>query len=379
MNPIYLRGLGAVSAYGRGLARVGDALVRGDSALRPFTRFPLPGGNKVELSAFPDDVAGALSPAALHGWVDDAIAEAAAQARDFSLRDCALVVGTSGYLFVAEAAYRAAQAAGTGGALPQLTSPGELAREIAQRHGLDGPVLTVSTACSSSANAILLARDLIARGRAPRALVLGIEAFSRIALGGFQALMLLDPDGCKPFDAKRRGLQLGEAVVALLLGADGDAHAPQLLGGANLCDIHHVTSAAPDGAAMLRAMQQALADAGCAPHDIVAVKAHGTGSLDNDQAEAAALRALFGDAPPPIVALKRYTGHALGACGALEIASLAASLARGVLPRALGCETPDPALGIAPLRQSMPAPRGPYLYNFFGFGGNYAALVLRHA
>lgn len=371
--------MGAVTAYGRGLARVGDALVRGEDALRAFTRFPLPGPGEIKLSAFPDDVASALSPAALQGWVDDAIDEAATQARGFSFHDCALVIGTSGYLFLAEAAYRAAQAAGTGGALPQLSSPGQLAREIAQRHGIHGPVLTVSTACSSSANALLLARDLIARGRARRALVLGIEAFSRIALGGFQALMLLDPEGCKPFDAKRRGLQLGEAVVALMLDGDGDAQHPQLLGGANLCDIHHVTSAAPDGAAMQRAMRHALADAAVEPQDIVAVKAHGTGSLDNDQAEAAALRALFGHAPPPIVALKRYMGHALGACGALEIASLSASVARGVLPPARGCEAPDPALGIAPLRAAIAAPRGAYLYNFFGFGGNYAALVLRHA
>ena len=379
MNPIYLRGMGAVTAYGRGLARVGEALARGESALRPFTRFPLPGAREVNLSAFPDDVAGTLSPAALHGWVDDAIAEAASQAHDFAFDDCALVIGTSGYLFLAEATYRAAQAAGSSAAPPPLTSPGQLAREIAQRHGIGGPVLTVSTACSSSANAVLLARDLIARGRAQRALVLGIEAFSRIALGGFQALMLLDPDGCKPFDAKRRGLQLGEAVVALMLDAQGAARDPQLLGGANLCDIHHVTSASPDGAAMHRAMRQALADAGLQPQDVVVVKAHGTGSLDNDQAEAAALRALFGDTPPPVAALKRYVGHALGACGALEIASLTASLARDALPAALGCEAPDPALGIAPLRQAVPAPRGPYLYNFFGFGGNYAALVLRHA
>ena len=371
--------MGAVTAYGRGLARVGDALARGESALRPFTRFPLPGASEVNLSAFPDDVAGPLSPAALDGWVDDAIAEAARQARDFAFNDCALVIGTSGYLFLAEATYRAAQAAGSSAAPPPLASPGQLAREIAQRHRIGGPVLTVSTACSSSANAVLLARDLIARGRARRALVLGIEAFSRIALGGFQALMLLDPNGCKPFDTKRRGLQLGEAVVALMLDAQGAARDPQLLGGANLCDIHHVTSASPDGTAMHRAMREALADAGLEPQDVVAVKAHGTGSLDNDQAEAAALRALFGDTAPPIAALKRYVGHALGACGALEIASLTASLARDALPAALGCETPDPALGITPLRAPMPAPRGPYLYNFFGFGGNYAALVLRHA
>lgn len=151
-----------------------------------------------------------------------------------------------------------------------------------------------------------------------------------------------------------------------------------LLGGANLCDIHHVTSAAPDGGAMRAVMEMALADAGLAPADVVLIKAHGTGSPDNDAAEAAAMHALFGDELPPFTGLKRYLGHTLGACGAVELAALLGCLRAGFVPPTAGFAAPDPELRIAPLTESRPAPGGAVMLNFFGFGGNYASLVIAH-
>jgi 3-oxoacyl-[acyl-carrier-protein] synthase II len=125
-------------------------------------------------------------------------------------------------------------------------------------------------------------------------------------------------------------------------------------------------------------MEMALRDAGVSAGDIKVIKAHGTGSSDNDTAEAAAMRTLFGDALPPFTGLKRYLGHTLGACGVVEIAALLGCLRAGFVPPTLGCTQPDPALHVTPLAQSMASSRGPVMFNFFGFGGNYASLIINH-
>ncbi len=122
-----------------------------------------------------------------------------------------------------------------------------------------------------------------------------------------------------------------------------------------------------------------MADAGLRPADVTLIKAHATGSLDNDTAEAAAMRALFGADLPPFTGIKRYLGHTLGACGAVELAALLGCLRAGFVPPAAGFTNPDPALHIVPLTDSRPAPTGPIMLNFFGFGGNYASLLIAHA
>jgi 3-oxoacyl-[acyl-carrier-protein] synthase-1 len=309
------------------------------------------------------------------------IQEALAEARlaTIGLRDAALVLGTSSALFAGEAEYRHTLASTGHAVMPPLAPPGQMALRVAADLGIEGPVLTLTTACSSSANALLVATGLLRRGEARRALVIGVEGLSVVALSGFNSLMLLDPQGCRPFDAQRNGMQIGEAVGAVLLEADDAAHNDGLLlGGANLCDIHHVTSAAPDGNAMRAVMEMALANAGLTPADVALIKAHGTGSPDNDSAEAAAMRALFGERLPPFTALKRYLGHTLGACGAVELAALLGCLRAGFVPPAAGFKTLDPALGITPLCEPISAPHGPVMLNFFGFGGNYASLVVAH-
>jgi 3-oxoacyl-(acyl-carrier-protein) synthase len=296
-----------------------------------------------------------------------------------ALRDAALVIGTSSFLFAGEADYRRTLADTGEAVMPPLTPPGQAALRVAGQLGIEGPVLTLTTACSSSANALLVAAALLRRGEARRALVIGVEGLSAIALSGFHSLMLLDPEGCRPFDAGRRGMQIGEAVGAVLLEA-GDAArgGDRLLGGANLCDTHHMTSATPDGSAMRRVMEMALADTGLQAADVAVIKAHATGSLDNDTAEAAAMRALFGDDLPPFTGIKRYLGHTLGACGAVELAAFLGCLRAGFVPPTAGFSHADPALHVTPLTGFLPAPSGPVMFNFFGFGGNYASLLIAH-
>ena len=381
MTAIRICGLGLISSYGIGVAHTVEAMRAGRSGITPLTLFSLPFQQKIQVNQFdhaPFPPGSAGNTAVMETAAHEALAGTNLSAAD--LADMALLLGASSFLFAGEADYRLSLAATGKATMPPIPPPGQVALGLAERLGMKGPVLTLNTACSSSANALLAAASLLRRGEARRALVLGVEGLSAGALTGFYSMMLLDPDGCRPFDAKRSGMQIGEAVGAVLLEAeDGEEHpGDSLLGGANLCDTHHMTSASPDGSAMRSVMEMALADAGLEPADIAVIKAHGTGSSDNDTAETAAMRALFGNRLPPFTGIKRYLGHTLGACGTVELAAFLGCLRAGFVPPTLGCAQPDPALHIAPLTEYRPATRGPAMLNFFGFGGNYASLIVRH-
>jgi 3-oxoacyl-(acyl-carrier-protein) synthase len=252
---------------------------------------------------------------------------------------------------------------------------GMLAEVLARRHGFRGFRLTFNTACSSSANAALYAARMIARGELDHALVLGTESFNRMSLLGFASLMLVSESAARAFDASRDGLILGEGVGAIVLGRARPGQAAWLCGGANLCDTSSATNSRPE--AIARVMKAALTDAGVAPGAVSAIKAHGTSTPSNDQAEGEGMKQLFGERLPPFTSLKGHMGHTLGACGALETAGLLATLREGFLPATAGFEETDPDLGIAPERGNRPAGAGTYLLNYFGFGGNNTSLVVR--
>ena len=378
MRRVRLRGAGLVSSYGAGLARAMPALAAARSGATPLTRFTLPFAdhiavNEIDAAAFPHTEAGveALLLTAIHEALQRAGTGMDAQWR----ADCALLLGSSGFLFIAEAARRDQTPAA------RLGASGDVAARLGRRLGLGGPALTLSTACSSSANALLVGADMIRRGDISRCLVVGVEGLSAIVLHGFYSLMLLDARGSRPFDAERNGMQLGEAAAAVLLEAETSDTAPgaYLSGGANLCDARSMTGFAPDAHAMRAAMAQALDHAAVAPDRIAGIKAHGAGSRDSDAAEATALCELFGPALPPVTSLKRYFGHTLGASGAVETAAWLACLEAGFLPPAAGFERHDTALGVEPLRRRTPAHGGDYLLNFFGFGASYVSLVIHYA
>jgi 3-oxoacyl-[acyl-carrier-protein] synthase I len=340
---------------------------------------PAPLVSRYPQSSFQSGEAGAARE--LLQTVEDAFTAWDGQVGALAAEDCALIVGSGGFLYASTAELYGR----TVGYLPNDTAfsvrgPHWGAALIAERFELRGPLLTVSSGCSSSANALLIAIEMLQRREIRHAIVVGAEGLSAVTLGGFDSLMLLDAAGCRPFDRDRTGLQIGEAVAVLVLSAEPGVRAERphatLRGGANLCDTHHLTAASPDGGVMRNVMCEALGQARLAPCDVVAIKTHGTGSIDSDRAEAAALRQLFGVALPPVLAFKRYLGHTLGACGSLETAALIACLQVGLMPAAAGFNSIDPELGIEPLRAKQAARAGHYLLNFFGFGGNYTSLVL---
>jgi 3-oxoacyl-(acyl-carrier-protein) synthase len=252
---------------------------------------------------------------------------------------------------------------------------------IAENFGLYGPSMAVATACSSGALAIATAADLIMTGEADVMLAGGADSLSRMTWGGFHSLLLVDGAGCRPFDANRAGMSLGEGAAVLVIEAEETARnrgatiLARLSGWGASCDAHHATAPHPQGAGAAAAMQSALRRAGLEPRAIDYVNAHGTGTRDNDIAEANALKSIFGERVPPVSSTKRFFGHSLAASGAIEAAVCIEALRRGQMPPNIGFTTLDPAIGIEPVKIITRASLTHVMSNSFGFGGNNAVLI----
>lgn len=252
---------------------------------------------------------------------------------------------------------------------------GEVAESLIPFCGSVGPVLTWSMACTSSAAALVAAGRHLQAGHCDRALVVGYELLSSMTIHGFRGLMLTDAQGCRPFDRDRAGLQLGEGCGVLVLEP---REAPfLLLGSSNCIDTSNLTASSTDGSTVERVMRQALS--GADPGRVVAIKAHGTGTRDNDLAEGRGISRLFGENPPPFLSIKGAIGHSLGAAAVLETALYLGCLSAGFLPVSAGFSEVDPEIGLGPNRRLQPAPPGHHLLNAFGFGGSCISTVISHA
>ena len=247
---------------------------------------------------------------------------------------------------------------------------------LQKQWGLCGPAYSFATACTSSANATLYAHHLIQAGKIDYAIVLGYEFFNHTTALGFSGLNLISKKKMRPFEADRDGLMLGEACSALILGKADSHHPVSLCGGATLGDTHSLTAANPDGTSICEVMQKALLNAQRTPGDIQIIKAHGTASLMNDEAEAAGIVQLFEQNIPAIIALKPYIGHTLGACGTSEIAVLMACFSKGFSPANPNFSGSDLGIQLNTHIQSLKHDTT-FLLNYFGFGGNNTSLVLR--
>lgn len=258
---------------------------------------------------------------------------------------------------------------------PALSTPlAWLAQALRARWGF-AAALTLNTACTSAANALLVAARAIDQGRYRRALVIGFETPSLIARQGFGALELTSPSGSyRPFHPERDGLLLGEAWASVVLtAAPAGVPLARLLGGFSACDTSSLTTTREDGSEIERVMRRALESAGVTPDTLALVKLHGTATGANDEAEANGMHRLFGAALPPLCALKPWLGHTLGACGLAETLLLLATLEEAALPPvAYGAD----ALLPLPTGPVTAVAGTPLLLNYFGFGGNNAALVV---
>lgn len=242
--------------------------------------------------------------------------------------------------------------------------------------GLEGIAMAISTACSSSAKVFAAAARQLALGNIDAAIVGGVDTLCLTTLYGFASLELTSPQPCRPYDAARDGISVGEgAAFALLERADRAAAGDVLLLGAGeSSDAYHMSSPHPEGLGARLAMEAALRSAGLTPDAIDYINLHGTSTPANDAAEGRAVGALFGDRVP-CSSTKGATGHTLGAAGAVEAVICALALTDGLLPGSPGTATLDPDIRLDYLLQARPGAPRRALSNSFGFGGSNCALV----
>jgi 3-oxoacyl-[acyl-carrier-protein] synthase-1 len=247
---------------------------------------------------------------------------------------------------------------------------------LMRRFGWEGPSLTYNTACTSSSNAVIDAAGMLESGLIDFALVLGLELYSPTTMEGFTVMQLLTPDRIRPFDACRNGIALGEAVSAVLLSRDDIAPSPwRYLGGKSNCETYSVTGANPSGEGIAQVMRGALKDARLCEDEVTAVKAHGTASALNDEAEMRGMEQVF-ETLPPYLSLKSAIGHTLGGCGSAELVLIMECVDAGFLPPSCHFDTLDDNFAAEPLREPLAVSSGRFMLNYFGFGGNNTSLIV---
>lgn len=367
---VYIAGAGIISPLGRGIPATEEALRSNRSTLRPLTLFAVLHGNPLPVG----QVAGLNGPSSVPRTHQLAhIAARQAMAACDRPPDAVILGTTTGGILTTE---QLLKAKALDKELYRYHGLSSVAEYIAGEVGCQGPAIAVSTACSSGAAAIALALEMLRRGKAEKILAGGVDCLCRLTYFGFHSLQLVDREGCRPLDAHRHGMAVAEGAAMLLLTTEKPARPlAELLGAGLSCDAHHPAAPHPEGRGALMAMRAALADAGLAAHDIDYISLHGTGTPENDLAEAKAIHTLFAT-PPPLSSIKGATGHSLAASGAIEAVVSALAVSANVLPANTGCQQPDPALGLLPLATPVSHPTTAVLSNSFGFGGNNGCLVI---
>ena len=259
---------------------------------------------------------------------------------------------------------------------------GSITEWVAQRLGIRHYQATISTACSSSANAILFGARMIRHRLLDVVVAGGVDALTKFTLNGFHSLMILDSEACKPFDNDRKGLNLGEGAGYVVLVSDKVAASLArpagcvLSGYANANDAFHQTASSPDGRGSWLAMKGALERGGLQPGDIDYINLHGTGTLNNDLAEGTAIRRLFDPAYPRMSSTKAFTGHTLGASGGIEAVFSVLAIRHGLVYPNLRFKTAMAELPFTPETKFLKGlPVKHVLSNSFGFGGNCTSLI----
>ncbi|WP_322052084.1 beta-ketoacyl-[acyl-carrier-protein] synthase family protein [Paraburkholderia bannensis] len=394
MNPLLLSHFTATSCLGRGLDAMLAALrsQRGGLAPCDFERADLDtwigkvdGVDDVTMRADLANYDCRNNRLAQIGLEQDGFAaRVAAAAARYGADRVGVFMGTStSGILETEQAYRTRDpqsgALAPGFHYAETHNPYSVAAFVRAYCALRGPATSISSACSSGAKVFGSARRMIEAGLIDAAVVGGVDSLCLTTLYGFNSLELLSREPCRPFDANRNGISIGEAAAFALLErvpADADLadDAVLLLGVGESSDAHHMSSPHPEGLGARTAVEQALATAGLAPRDIGYVNLHGTATPSNDAAESRAMAALFDGTP--CSSTKGATGHTLGAAGALEAVAAALALRHRFIPAGVNTTQPDPDLGLNYVLQSHDAEIDAVLSNSFGFGGTNCSLVL---
>jgi 3-oxoacyl-[acyl-carrier-protein] synthase-1 len=392
LKPLLLSHFTATSCIGQGNAATLHALQHGLKTLKPcdFETVDLPtyigevdGLDQVQIPAHMQDFDCRNNRLAQLGLIQDGFDEAVSAAAEKYGRDrIGVFIGTStSGILETELAFRNRNM--ETGKLPEAfvyskTQNTYSVADFTRRYfDLAGPSMAISSACSSSAKVFGIARRMIEAGLIDAAVVGGVDTLCLTTLYGFNSLGLLSTQACRPCDAERDGISIGEAAAFILLERPQDSkeNAVWLLGVGESSDAYHMSSPHPEGLGARMAMQQALNSAALKPADIDYINLHGTSTPSNDAAEAKAVNAVF-DFAVPCSSSKGATGHTLGAAGAIEAIICALALQNAFIPGGLNTRTLDPQLQLNYQLQNRPQKLKRVLSNSFGFGGTNCSLVL---
>ena len=396
---VVITGAGIATALGVGWAANADGFRAGRSAFRPVTLFDV-SRNRIKVAAqldLPESLPATRLPAHKAASLDRAakmLLLAALEAWNQSgwqpSGDVSLILGTtSGGMTLGEAYYQSAvqmPAVRRHQAARALHYQAQRqGRSVADALGFPGPISIISNACASGANAVGYAWERVRNGQCDRAFAGGYDALSLLVFSGFDVLQTLSPTVCKPFDAHRDGLGLGEGAAMLALETLESATRRnavilgEIIGYGATIDLHHLTQPHPQGDAAFKAMTLACETARVSPRDIDYLNAHGTGTPLNDAAEALAIQRWAGShaASLPVSSTKACVGHLLGGAGTVEAVVCLMTLCGQWLPPELAFEIPDPACNFPIVQKPRDAKVDIALSNSFGFGGVNASLIFR--
>ena len=392
-EPIVITGAGIVSAIGVGMKETLASLKAGKTGIGemkyltsrhrdlPVGEVPLSNAEMMKMLGVEDDIR--LTRTALMGRLALREALEIAQMTEEQIRQAPFISATTvGGMDRRELYFAQEQDCDLVHAEISTHHCGSCTEMIAQPFGEFASMATVSTACSSATNAMITGANMLRCGMADIVVVGGSECLTLFHLNGFNTLMILDNEPCRPFDKDRAGLNLGEGAAYLVMETAASASKRgvkpmcQLSGYGNACDAFHQTASSPEGEGAWLAMQEALRMAGLQPGEIQYVNAHGTGTPNNDESESHALRRIFGEDLPPVSSTKSFTGHTTSASGSIEAVICMLALEHQFMPPQINWHTPMDD-GIVPVTDSTPKQEIRHiLSNAFGFGGNDSSLVI---
>jgi 3-oxoacyl-[acyl-carrier-protein] synthase II len=389
---VVVTGLGAVTSLGNDLTSTWEGLVAGRCGIGPITLFDA-SAFRTKLAAEIKELPQGFDPALRRRLSRTdvigltAAAEALADSgldldrEDLSRIGVVLGGGVSG-LLDSENYFRDLLARGPRHARPTKVlnhPPDQTTDRIAERWGLLGPRSTITTACSSSGTSLGYAADLIRHGFCDAVVTGGADTFARLTHGGFNALRSVDPEPCRPFDLRRKGLSIGEAAGLLVFEDEGHARRrgarirARFLGYGVTSDAHHMTQPEPTGEAGARTMTACLLASSLNPGDVDYVNAHGTATPQNDSAETAAIKRALGTRAReiPVSSIKSMLGHCLCSAGAIEAVATVRTIETGLVPPTIHWEEPDPECDLDIVPNAAREVRVKIaLSNSFAFGGN---------
>ncbi len=391
MDRIVVTGIGAISAIGNTVAENRSSLVNGKCGIGRLENFPskysgiIPVGEikitteafKEKLDAFEPEIT-RTTLLALHA-MKEAIDDSHLSNNEISSFDTALINATTvGGMCLTDEMYNDSQKDTRGTEYLSSYDYASISMYLQKRFAIKGPVNTINTACSSSANAIMYGARLIKNGKARRAIVGGVDSLAKFTINGFSALHILSKEKCTPFDEDRKGLNLGEGSAFLVLEKESDVIVKKiyavLSGYANANDSFHASSLSDEGIGPNKAMSDALSNAKLIPSQIDFINAHGTATENNDLVESFAMQRLF-EKVPAFASTKANTGHTLGAAGALEAVYCVLNLLEQELYPAIHFNKSIPGTGLTPVKSYQKISLNNIMSNSFGFGGNCTSLI----